>query len=68
MKDKEESCTVGELMDFILSHNFKREDKLIIEINTGKEKEVWDIGISICNNKVTKLLFCARKMIKGDEE
>jgi hypothetical protein len=60
--NKKQSCTVGELMDFLLSQKFSREDKIIVENTQGNEKLVWDIGWSDCSSEDTnKLLISMRK-------
>ena len=62
MKKKEQSCTVGEMIDLLLEMDFKREDIIVIENSQGNEKLVWDIGRSYCvNDNKRKLIVSMRK-------
>ena len=58
-KGKIEGVTVGELIDFLLKHQFSREDLVFIENTHGNEKTVKDIGRSVSFPE-RKLIICMR--------
>ena len=62
MKNKKDnSITIGELIDFLLEREFDRNDKVVIK-TLHTEKPCFDAGVSMVNGEDRKLIISMRKI------